>query len=272
MKLDPYLNVDPGTMSPYQHGEVFVTDDGAETDLDLGHYERFIDENLSRASNVTTGQVYSAVIAEGAPRRLSRRHDPGHPAHHERDQAPDHARLRSSTTPKSSSARSAARSATSRDRPSSRRSARCAARPAARTCCTSTSRWFPTSGSNGELKTKPTQQSVRELRAAGIQPDVIVCRADAEIPDDVRDKIALFCDVDTEAVIPHADRRDDLRSAADPRGVRPRRLHRPSISASPSKTPDLHRVAQAGRADQVAAARRSGSRSSASTSICTTPT
>ena len=81
-KLDPYLNVDPGTMNPYQHGEVYVTDDGAETDLDVGHYERFIDESLSRANNTTTGQVYSTVIERGAAGRLPRRHRTGDSPHH----------------------------------------------------------------------------------------------------------------------------------------------------------------------------------------------
>ena len=85
-KLDPYLNVDPGTMNPFQHGEVFVTEDGAETDLDVGHYERFLDVNLSAEANVTTGKVYSAVIAKERRGRVPRRHGPGHPAHHQRDQ------------------------------------------------------------------------------------------------------------------------------------------------------------------------------------------
>ncbi len=98
-KLDPYLNVDPGTMSPYQHGEVFVTDDGAETDLDLGHYERFIDENLSRANNITTGQIYSQVLGQGAPRRLPGRHHPGDPARHQRDQAAHPGRRPAAATP-----------------------------------------------------------------------------------------------------------------------------------------------------------------------------
>ena len=87
-KFDPYLNVDPGTMSPFQHGEVFVTDDGAETDLDLGHYERFIDESLSRDCNVTAGSIYSVDRHQGAQGRLPRRDRPGHPARHERDQGP----------------------------------------------------------------------------------------------------------------------------------------------------------------------------------------
>ena len=90
-KLDPYINVDPGTMNPFEHGEVFVTDDGGETDLDLGHYERFIDENLSRTSNATTGSIYSAGARRRAPGRLPRQDRAGHPAHHRRDQAPHHA-------------------------------------------------------------------------------------------------------------------------------------------------------------------------------------
>ena len=87
-KLDPYLNVDPGTMNPFQHGEVFVTNDGAETDLDIGHYERFLDTDLGQIANVTTGQVYSERDRQGAPRRLPRRHRAGDPAHHQRDQGP----------------------------------------------------------------------------------------------------------------------------------------------------------------------------------------
>ena len=87
-KLDPYLNVDPGTMNPFQHGEVFVTNDGAETDLDIGHYERFLDTDLGQIANVTTGQVYSTRHRQGAPRRLPRRHRAGDPAHHQRDQGP----------------------------------------------------------------------------------------------------------------------------------------------------------------------------------------
>ena len=126
LKLDPYINVDPGTMSPYQHGEVFVTDDGAETDLDLGHYERFIDENLSQLSNVTTGRIYQRRHREGAPRRLPRRDGPGHPAHHQRDQGADPRVAPRRRRRTSSSSRSAARSATSRACRSSRRSARCA--------------------------------------------------------------------------------------------------------------------------------------------------
>ena len=140
-KLDPYINVDPGTMSPYQHGEVFVTDDGAETDLDLGHYERFIDEDLTHASNVTTGHIYRAVIER------ERRGDflggtiqasPTSPTKSSRASRPWPARAH----PTWSSWRSAARSATSRATPSWKPSARCAAKRAAKTSSTSTSPSF----------------------------------------------------------------------------------------------------------------------------------
>ena len=93
-KFDPYLNVDPGTMSPFQHGEVFVTDDGAETDLDLGHYERFTGISVTRSHNVTAGQIYDAILSQGAPRRLPRPHRAGDPARHRRDQAAHHRRWR----------------------------------------------------------------------------------------------------------------------------------------------------------------------------------
>ena len=128
MKLDPYINVDPGTMSPFQHGEVYVTDDGTETDLDLGHYERFVRTRTSRTSNFTTGKIYSHVIAQGAARRLSRRDGAGDPAHHRRDQAPVPGRGRRR---RRASSRSAARSATSNRYRSSRRSGRWASRSAA---------------------------------------------------------------------------------------------------------------------------------------------
>jgi len=124
-KLDPYLNVDPGTMNPFQHGEVFVTDDGAETDLDIGHYERFLDRNLHGSANVTTGQVYSRVV--------------------------------------------------------------------------------PYIGPSGELKTKPTQHSVAALRSIGIAPDAVVLRSDRPIPDGIKRKISLMCDVDLEAVVAAVD-------------------------------------------------------------------
>ena len=136
MKLDPYINVDPGTMSPFQHGEVYVTDDGAETDLDLGHYERFLRMRLSGKNSITTGKIYEIGDPQGAPRRLPRRHRAGDPAHHRRDQAPHrrgHGRLRRRPW-----SRSAAPSATSNRCRSSRPSARSApnAVPTRRCSCT----------------------------------------------------------------------------------------------------------------------------------------
>ena len=201
MKLDPYLNVDPGTMSPYQHGEVFVTDDGAETDLDLGHYERFIDENLSRASNVTTGQVYSAVIAK--ERRGDYLGGTIQVIPHITNEIKD--RIRQATAQHNSEVVIVEVGGTVGDIEGQ------AYLEAIRQMRREVGRnnvlfihvtLLPALGATGELKTKPTQQSVRELRSAGIQPDVIVSRADQEIPVEVKEKIALFCDVDVDAVIP----------------------------------------------------------------------
>ena len=144
-KLDPYLNVDPGTMNPFQHGEVFVTDDGAETDLDVGHYERFLDARPARLGERHHRTGLLGGDRQGAARRVPRRHGPGDPAHHQRDQGPDprDGRSRAST---SSSPRSAAPSATSSRCRSSRRSARSGTTSAGTTSSSCTSRWCPTSG------------------------------------------------------------------------------------------------------------------------------
>ncbi len=198
-KCDPYINVDPGTMSPFQHGEVFVTDDGAETDLDIGHYERFLDRNLTAEANVTTGQVYASVIE--AERRgdylgecvqviphitnaiKQRMLDVG--------QTDDDVVIHEiggtvgdiESQPFLEAARQL-RHDIGRDNV-----------------------FFlhvslvPYIGPSGELKTKPTQHSVAALRGAGIQPDAIVCRSEVQIPEGIKNKIAMFCDVDAEAVI-----------------------------------------------------------------------
>jgi len=200
MKLDPYLNVDPGTMSPYQHGEVFVTDDGAETDLDLGHYERFIDENLSRASNVTTGQVYSAVIAK--ERRGDYLGGTIQVIPHITNEIKSRIKLASRQHNSDIVICEVGGTVGDIEGQAFLETIRQLRRDAGRSNVLYIHvTLLPLLGSTGEIKTKPTQQSVRELRAAGIQPDIIVCRADGEIPQDVRDKIALFCDVDTEAVV-----------------------------------------------------------------------
>jgi CTP synthase len=167
LKLDPYINVDPGTMSPYQHGEVFVTDDGAETDLDLGHYERFIDENLTQLSNVTTGRIYQAVIAK------ERRGDYLGGTVGDIESLPFLEAIRQM------------RKDVGR----------------ANVLYIHVT-LLPALAATGELKTKPTQHSVKELRGIGIQPDVIVLRSDHPVSDEIRDKIALFTDVATDAVIP----------------------------------------------------------------------
>ena len=136
-KFDPYINVDPGTMSPYQHGEVYVLDDGAETDLDLGHYERFTNAPLSRDCNYTTGKIYLSVIEKERQRRLPRQDRAGHPARHRRDQG-RHPQAGRPTTWTWSSPRSAAPSATSRGCRSSKPSASSPSTSASRTACTST--------------------------------------------------------------------------------------------------------------------------------------
>lgn len=200
-KLDPYLNVDPGTMSPYQHGEVFVTQDGAETDLDLGHYERFIDVDLTSASNVTSGQIYSAVIAG------ERRGDYlggtiqviPHVTNEIKRRIREVAELAKASVvivevggtvgdieglPFLEAIRQM-RNEEGRDN-----------------VLYVHVTFLPYIATTNELKTKPTQHSVNELRRIGIQPDIILCRSDYEIPENLKDKISLFCDVDKEAVIP----------------------------------------------------------------------
>ncbi len=205
MKLDPYLNVDPGTMSPYQHGEVFVTDDGAETDLDLGHYERFTDENLSRASNVTTGQVYSAVIAK--ERRGDYLGGTIQVIPHITNEIKDRIKLASRQHDSDVVIVEVGGTIGDIEGQAFVEAIRQLRREVGRENALYIHVTLVPELSGGELKTKPTQQSVRELRALGIQPDIIVARADRPIPDEVREKIALFCDVDLEAVIsmPTAD-------------------------------------------------------------------
>ncbi|HEX5497873.1 MAG TPA: CTP synthase, partial [Thermomicrobiales bacterium] len=199
MKLDPYLNVDPGTMSPYQHGEVFVTDDGAETDLDLGHYERFIDENLSRASNVTTGQVYSSVIAQ--ERRGDYLGGTVQVIPHITNEIKDRIRLASRQHESDVVIVEVGGTVGDIEGQAFIEAIRQLRREVGRQNALYIHVTLVPEIGGGELKTKPTQQSVRELRSLGIQPDIIVARSDRPLPDDVRDKIALFGDVDPEAVV-----------------------------------------------------------------------
>jgi CTP synthase len=202
-KLDPYLNVDPGTMNPFQHGEVFVTDDGAETDLDIGHYERFLDRDLAGSANVTTGQVYSTVIAK--ERRGEYLGDTVQVIPHITNEIKS--RIRRMAGPEVDvvitevggtvgdieslpflEAVRQVRHEVGRDN----------------TFVVHVS-LLPYIGPSGELKTKPTQHSVAALRSIGIQPDAIVLRADRPVPAPIKSKIGLMCDVDNEAVVAAVD-------------------------------------------------------------------
>ncbi|GAB3273776.1 CTP synthase [Microbacterium lacusdiani] len=204
-KLDPYLNVDPGTMNPFQHGEVFVTDDGAETDLDIGHYERFLDVNLSQAANVTTGQIYSQVIAR--ERRGEYLGDTVQVIPHITDEIKRRMRLQAEADPKPDVIITEV-GGTVGDIES---------QPfleAARQLRHELGRdnvffvhvsLVPFMGASGEQKTKPTQHSVAALRQVGIQPDALVLRSDRPVSESNRNKIALMCDVDVEGVVNTVD-------------------------------------------------------------------
>src|SRR5271165_3427490 len=198
-KFDPYLNVDPGTMNPFEHGEVYVTDDGAETDLDLGHYERFIDENLHRDSNATTGRIYSSVIAK--ERRGDYLGKTVQVIPHVTDEIKKSVRALGTEdvdvviveiggtvgdieiVPFLEAVRQF-RKDVGRDN-----------------VCYIHVTLVPYLGPSGEQKTKPTQHSVTELRSRGIQPDVIICRSDRSISSGLKRKVSLLCDVPVEAVI-----------------------------------------------------------------------
>src|SRR5579864_175250 len=200
-KLDPYLNVDPGTMSPYQHGEVFVTDDGAETDLDLGHYERFTDEPASQASNVTTGQVYASVI--GRERRGEFLGGTIQVVPHITNEIK--ARILAHAQQSGADVVICEVGGTVGDIEGEpfleaiRQMRKDVGRDEVLFLHVTL---LPYIGATKELKTKPTQHSVKELLRAGIQPDIILCRSDYPVSDDIRDKIALFCNIERRAVIP----------------------------------------------------------------------
>jgi CTP synthase len=201
LKLDPYINVDPGTMSPYQHGEVFVTDDGAETDLDLGHYERFIDENLTQLSNVTTGRIYQAVIAK--ERRGDYLGGTVQVIPHITNEIKE--RIQRVARDGRADVVIVEVGGTVGDIESLPflEAIRQMRKDVGRTNVLYVHvTLLPALAATGELKTKPTQHSVKELRGIGIQPDVIIARSDQPVADELREKIALFCDVPTEAVIP----------------------------------------------------------------------
>src|SRR3954447_23753400 len=204
-KFDPYLNVDPGTMSPYQHGEVFVTDDGAETDLDLGHYERFTGVSSRQTDNITTGRIYSDIIAK--------------------ERRGDYLGATVQVIPHVTNAIKEFALAATDDVDfviceiggtvgdieslpfieSIRQLRNDLGRDNSVSVHTTLVPWIAAAG---ELKTKPTQQSVRELSSLGVQPEVLLCRTERELPQSDREKIALFCNVRPEAVIPALDARN----------------------------------------------------------------
>ena len=268
-KLDPYINVDPGTMNPFEHGEVFVTDDGGETDLDLGHYERFIDENLTRDSNATTGSIYSAVLA--AERRGDYLGKTVQVIPHITDEIKR--RIRRLATddvdvvitevggtvgdieilPFLEAIRQF-RHDVGRDN-----------------VCYVHVTLVPFIGPSGEQKTKPTQHSVTELRSRGIQPDVIVCRSEEPLPTNLKRKISNLCDVADRGRRQRRRRPQPLRDPAGPPrgGPRRRRLRAPAAS---TRQPDLTVVGGAGRPGRGGRRARCASASSASTSTCPTPT
>ncbi len=200
-KLDPYINVDPGTMSPYQHGEVFVLDDGAETDLDLGHYERFIDIRLSKVCNVTTGQVYAEVI--GRERRGDYLGGTIQVIPHITNEIKRRVRLVGKDTGADIVLVEVGGTVGDIEGLPFLEAIRQMRFDLGRENTAYVHlTWLPHIGATGELKTKPTQHSVRELRSIGILPDVIVTRSDYPIDPGIQEKIALFCDVDAKAVIP----------------------------------------------------------------------
>jgi CTP synthase len=200
-KLDPYINVDPGTMNPYQHGEVFVLDDGTETDLDLGHYERFIDNNLTNVCNATTGQVYAEVISK--ERRGDYLGGTIQVIPHITNEIKRRIGLVSDETDAEIVLIEVGGTVGDIESLPFIEALRQMRNDAGRenTYYIHTT-WLPIIGATKELKTKPTQHSVRELRSYGISPKMIVARSDHPIGQELREKIALFCDVDIDAVVP----------------------------------------------------------------------
>ncbi|MDO4919878.1 CTP synthase [Kocuria sp.] len=204
-KLDPYLNVDPGTMNPFQHGEVFVTDDGAETDLDIGHYERFLDENLDASANVTTGQVYSTVIAK--ERRGEYLGDTVQVIPHITDELKRRMRRRAEDqdAPDIIITEIGGTVGDIESQPFIEAARQVRQDVGRRNVFYLHVSLIPFIGPSGELKTKPTQHSVATLRGLGIQPDALVLRCDRDVPDAMLRKIGSACDVDLDAVISCAD-------------------------------------------------------------------
>ncbi|MDF9810339.1 MAG: CTP synthase [Aurantimicrobium sp.] len=204
-KLDPYLNVDPGTMNPFQHGEVFVTDDGAETDLDIGHYERFLDINLSQAANVTTGQIYSQVIAK--ERRGEYLGDTVQVIPHITDEIKRRMRLQAEDIPQPDVIITEIGGTVGdiESQPFIESARQVRHELGRKNVFFVHVSLVPFMGASGEQKTKPTQHSVAALRSIGIQPDALVLRSDRPVTESNKRKIALMCDVDEDAVVNAVD-------------------------------------------------------------------
>ncbi|HOA14856.1 MAG TPA: CTP synthase [Bacillota bacterium] len=203
LKFDPYINVDPGTMSPYQHGEVFVTEDGAETDLDLGHYERFIDINVKRSNNITTGMIYSQVLAN--ERRGDYLGGTVQVIPHITNEIKRRIKALEADRPDFIIVEIGGTVGDIESQPYLE-----AVRQLRREVGRENTFFVhvtlvPYLRMSGEFKTKPTQHSVKELRSEGIQPDAIVCRSEVPLPAEIKNKIALFCDIDPSAVIFNPD-------------------------------------------------------------------
>ena len=200
-KLDPYINVDPGTMSPYQHGEVYVLDDGAETDLDLGHYERFIDNRLTRVSNFTTGQVYAETISK------ERRGDYLGGTIQVIPHITNEIKRRIGLVSKETGAEIVILEVGGtvgdiESQPFLEALRQLRNEVGRENCLFVHVTWLPTIGATGEIKTKPTQHSVAALRSIGISPNIIIARADQDVDKSLCEKIALFCDVEKDSSSP----------------------------------------------------------------------
>ena len=202
LKLDPYINVDPGTMSPFQHGEVFVTEDGAETDLDLGHYERFVSRKMTKHNNFTTGQIYDSVIKK--ERRGDYLGGTVQVIPHITDEIKNFIRLGAGDA-EVAVVEIGGTVGDIESLPFLEAIRQMAIQDGRANACFIHLTLVPYIASAGEIKTKPTQHSVKELRQIGIQPDVLMCRADRPLPADERRKIALFTNVAEEAVISAID-------------------------------------------------------------------
>ena len=233
-KFDPYLNVDPGTMSPYQHGEVYVLDDGSECDLDLGHYERFTNAPLNRDSNTTTGKIYQTVINKERAGEYKGRTVQVIP--HITDEIRACIRRVSAAGVDVVITEVGGTVGDIEGSPYFEAIRQFALEVGKLNCLFIHLTLVPYLKAAGELKTKPTQHSVMELRKIGIQPDVLICRTEREIPESECEKIALFCNVERRAVIEEKDRElFDLRGAGEPERQPARRPDRREVAPHASR-------------------------------------